>query len=307
LHELRLRQGKRFRSWYRNVRFVARKKPKFILALVRRSLLLVIENEQRRANMSKVNRLAAERKEKIREYVRRDGVARIEDLCRDLEVSPATVRRDLAELHRSGALRRVHGGAIGGTGSLAEPLFEDKTATAEKEKGRIARQALTLIKPADCVFLDGGSTVLALARLLKDRPSLTVATNSLRVAELFADSGPQTVLLGGELRRISQTFVGPLSAPLMRQLHPDIAFLGALGVSAQAGMTTTDPREALTKSIVLEQARQAILLAHGEKIGQVSFVKFGELRCLSALVTDKSAPPAERNRIARKGTRVLVA
>ncbi len=256
--------------------------------------------------MSK-NVLSVERKERIRQAVQHRGAVHLEDLCEELGVSQATVRRDLAVLDRAGLVRRVHGGAVGVGGSMAEPGFEDKTAMAAAEKRRIAQKALAMVEPEMTVFLDGGSTVLALAALLKDMPTLTVATNSMRVAELFADSGPQTIMLGGELRRISQTFVGPLSAPLIEQLHPDLAFFGALGVSANAGMTTTDPREALTKRLALANARKSVLLADGAKVGRVSFVKFGDTGALDALVTDAGASEGELESIARTGARVVVA
>ena len=69
-------------------------------------------------------------------------------------------------MERSGAIRRVHGGAVSVESRLEEPLFEDKTALAVREKRRIAEAALAFIEPGDTIYLDGGSTVLELARLL---------------------------------------------------------------------------------------------------------------------------------------------
>lgn len=249
--------------------------------------------------------LAARRHARIAEILRRDRTAHVNELCATLAVSPATVRRDLLSMEQRGRLHRVHGGAVCVEGRLEEPLFDDKAALAEREKRRIARAALEFVRPTDSVFLDGGSTVLALARLLSEMPEVTVLTNSLRVAALFSGNGPRTIVVGGELRRRSQTFVGPLTEPLLRQLHVDIAFLGTMGLSAKEGMTTTDPREAQTKSLVMTLAQRVVLLVDGTKVGKVSFVRFGSFADLDTLITDAGADRRILNRLRRAGIAVV--
>src|SRR5438093_4155801 len=115
--------------------------------------------------------LAPQRLDNLRALIRQSGVSRLDDLCRQLKVSPATVRRDLDQLERTGAIRRVHGGAVSVDSRLDEPLFDDKTSIASREKQRIAEAALQFIQNDETIYLDGGSTVLALARLLRDRPN----------------------------------------------------------------------------------------------------------------------------------------
>src|SRR5512136_656502 len=127
--------------------------------------------------------LAPQRWDNLRALIRDRGVIRIEDLCRELKVSPATVRRDLDQLEQGGAIRRVHGGAVSVEGRMDEPLFADKTSLAAREKRRIAEAALAFVEPDDTIYLDGGSTVLELARLLRDRTNLTVVTNSLHAVQ----------------------------------------------------------------------------------------------------------------------------
>jgi DeoR/GlpR family transcriptional regulator of sugar metabolism len=221
-------------------------------------------------------------------------------------VSPATVRRDLCYLEQRGQVQRVHGGAVSVDGQVDEPLFDDKTALAAAEKQRIAETARSFVKPGDSIFLDGGSTVLALARLLGDQPRLTVLTNSLRVAALLAGEGPDLILTGGELRRLSQTFVGPLTRPLVEQLRVDTAFMGTVGITAAEGLTTTDAREAFTKELVMAHARQVVLMADSSKIGRVSLVRFGTVDELDVLITDRSAK-SDSLRELRKKTKVISA
>ena len=78
--------------------------------------------------------MAAARWDSLRALIRQQGVIRIEELCRQLAVSPATVRRDLDQLERGGAIRRVHGGAVSVESRLDEPLFDDKASRAAREK-----------------------------------------------------------------------------------------------------------------------------------------------------------------------------
>jgi DeoR family fructose operon transcriptional repressor len=249
--------------------------------------------------------LAAERAERILEILKERHVIRVDELGRSLGVSPATVRRDLEELDHRGQVQRVHGGAVRVEGSLDEPGFEDKAAQSAREKQRIAEAALAYVKPGDSIFLDGGSTILGLARLVATMSRLTVVTNSLRVAATLAGGGPRTILTGGELRRLSQTFVGALSRPLIEQLHVDTAFMGTIGLSVAEELTTTDPGEAQTKSLVIAQSRQVVLLADSTKIGKASFVKFAALKEIDAFITDSRAQARDVRELKKSGMNVI--
>lgn len=230
--------------------------------------------------------LAPKRLERLRRILTQDQVVRVDELTAQLGVSPATIRRDLDELESLGDVRRVHGGAVNTGSRLEEPLFDDKTSLAAREKHRIAEAALKYIKPNDTVFLDGGSTVLELARLLKDRSNITIVTNSLRATAELAGRGPRLILVGGELRRLSQTSVGPLTRLLIEELHIDKAFMGTMGLSLEGGLTTTDPGEAYTKELVMEHAREVILLADHSKAHKISFTRSGRLEKVRVLITD---------------------
>lgn len=249
--------------------------------------------------------LAPARQTRLRDFVRQNGSARVEDICRELGISPATARRDLEELETRGQLRRVHGGAVSVESRLEEPLFDDKTALAAREKRRIAEHALSLIKAGDTIYLDGGSTVLELARLLAERTDVTVVTNSLRAAIELSGRGPRLILLGGELRRLSQTVVGPLTPNLLEELHFSIAFMGTMGVSEKEGLTTSDPGEAFTKRLAMQRARRVVLLADSGKVGQVAFAHAGRLADVHLFITDEHLKPEHARLIRKKGPHVV--
>jgi len=249
--------------------------------------------------------LAPQRWDALRALIRERGVIRVEDLCRELRVSAATVRRDLDELERRGAIRRVHGGAVSVESRLDEPLFADKRSLAAREKRRIAEAAAGMVGSGDTIYLDGGSTVLELARLLRDRTNLTVVTNSLQAALELSGRGPRLILIGGELRRLSQTLVGPLTRLLLGELHLDKAFMGTIGFALEEGLTTTDPSEAFTKQLVMRQARQVILLADSSKAGKVSFARAGSWNEVHVVITDRQVDGAFARALVKKGPKLL--
>jgi len=232
--------------------------------------------------------LTAEREHRILQLLKGQRVVSVAELSRDLDVSEATVRRDLQELAKKGSLVRVRGGAALGEDSRAEPLFADKEGKQTSEKERIARRALDLIEDHDTIYLDGGSTVLALARLLDERVGLTIVTNSLTAASELMESNHHLILVGGEFRAISRTLVGPLTEPIISSLNVDKAFMGTIGFVAADGLMTTDPSEAFTKTEIMKRSNRVILLADHTKLGKRSLAR-SEGR-IHALVTDSIDP-----------------
>jgi len=211
------------------------------------------------------------------------------ELSAQLNVSEATIRRDLHKLETVGKLKRTHGGATLTDIFRSEPVFNDKRSLNPTAKDQIALAALELIDDGDRVYLDGGSTVLALARLLGRRRELTIVTNSLIAAAELMDTDHRLILVGGEFRAISRTLVGPLTAPLINSLHVDKAFMGTIGFTLEQGMTTTEPSEAFVKEQVMQRANQVVLLADSSKIGVSSFARSGSLKDIDVVITEEAS------------------
>ena len=251
--------------------------------------------------------LAARRRQRLVALVEARGSARLEELSAALGVSTATVRRDLDAVTAGGRLRRVHGGAVAADQAADEPQFDVKAGAAAAEKERIAAAAVQLLKPSDTIYLDSGSTVLALARLLHGWDRLTVVTNSLPVATELAGRGPRVIVIGGELRARSRAIVGPMTRHVLEQLHVDRAVMGTYALSLEDGLTTTDPSEAYTKSLVLTRAEQVILLADSSKLGARSFAASGDLGQIDVLVTDSAIDAGTARKLTQRGIRVVTA
>lgn len=251
--------------------------------------------------------LAAQRLAQIRQHLHRDHAVHLDALAEQLGVSVATVRRDLDALEKQGEAKRVHGGAVLSGSDYAEPVFDEKAARLGDEKDRIAARAAQLVESSETIFLDGGSTILALARLLREHQGLTIVTNSLRAALELSGGGPTVVVVGGRLRRISQTMVGSLTRHTLDSLHFDKAFMGTLGFSLSGGMTTTDADEAFTKELVLRRSAEVILLADHTKVGTDSFARSGGVQDVHKLITDSQADPAVLRELTEAGLQIIQA
>lgn len=250
--------------------------------------------------------MTAEREQRILELLRGGAVLPVGRLASEMGVSEATVRRDLQSMHERGLLHRVRGGAALRATEREEPLFDDKESRNPEAKRRIAERALALIEDHDVIYLDGGSTLLMLARLLDQRKDLTIVTNSLMAAAALMTMPHKLILVGGEFRALSRTLVGPLTASVIQSVRVDKAFMGTIGFTLDDGMTTTDPGEAFTKEQVMRRANQVVLLADGSKLGRPSFARSAGVDEINVLVTDAMTPEFQKE-LEQRGVEVLVA
>lgn len=250
--------------------------------------------------------LPTERENRILELLAGNQGRSIHELAAALDVSMATVRRDLAEMENRRLLTRVRGGATLTPARRIEPLFAAKETENREAKERIARAALGMVEDHDVLYLDGGSTVLMLARLLPQCRDLTIVTNSLMAASALMECGHRLILVGGEYRALARTLVGPLSAHVIRAINVTKAFMGTIGLTVAEGMTTTDVNEAFTKEQIMKRANKVILLADHTKIGVPSFARSGSVDDIDVLVTDR-VDTGFRDEFESRGIEVVVA
>src|SRR5437762_2056441 len=188
----------------------------------------------------------AERLSTILERLSVGGSVGVADIASDLDVSAATVRRDLHLLESQRLLARTHGGAVA-QGVLYELPLRYKGARHQEEKLRIAREAASRVSDGEAIGLTGGTTTTEVARVLVERQRLTVVTNALNIAsELAVRPNLKLVVTGGVARAESYELVGPIAEASLDGINLDVVFLGADGISAEAGLTTHHEVEAHT-------------------------------------------------------------
>ncbi len=245
---------------------------------------------------------ATERRELIERVLLEEARVSVTELAERLGVTTETVRRDLAVLEQAGALRRVHGGAVApDRGSAAEADLRDRQRRAGAAKNAIATRALDGLGRSftGSMLLDAGTTTGAVAELLPARfgdGSVHVVTHSVVLAaELTAAGFSELTTVGGRVRGVTGAAVGAGTVAAIDALRPDVALLGANGLSAAFGASTPHPEEADVKRAILRAARRVILLADASKFDEESLQRFARLDELDVLVTDR-APGGELGR-----------
>lgn len=237
--------------------------------------------------------LAEERFAQILDLLSEKRSATVQELCEALNASESTIRRDLTELDRLGKLNKVHGGAtLPDSQFLAEePTMDAKQSLAIAEKRAIAKAAATLIRPQDFVYIDAGTTTLALVQVLSGSAlEAHYVTNGIAHARLLAQKGCKVFVPGGMLRPNTEAIVGAAAVASLQAYNFTKAFLGANGVDLQAGFTTPDPEEAVVKATAVRRARESWFLADSTKFARVYPAVITELRG-GAILTDRCPSP----------------
>jgi DeoR family transcriptional regulator of aga operon len=231
------------------------------------------------------------------------GVA---DLASELDVSAATIRRDLVLLEEQQLLTRTHGGARA-NGLLYELPMRYRGGRRQDEKLRIAQAVARLVTDDDkSVALSGGTTTTEVARVLAQRVGLKVVTNAVNIAsELSVRPQIGLVVCGGSVRPESYELVGPIADAALAGISVDVTVLGADGVSVAGGVTTHDEVEAATNGAMARCAQRLIIAADGSKVGRRAFARIVDMTAVTQLVTDSGADERELEAIAELGVRVV--
>jgi DeoR family fructose operon transcriptional repressor len=254
---------------------------------------------------------ATERREVIERVLLEEARVSVTALAERLGVTTETVRRDLAVLEEHGALRRVHGGAVAADrGSAAEVDLRERMTRGGAAKSAIARRALEGLGRnfTGSVMLDAGTTTGALAELLPGRTGIQVVTHSVVLAAGLTAAGyTDLTAIGGRIRGATGAAVGASTVAAIASLRPDVAFVGANGLSAGFGASTPDPEEADVKRAVVRAARRTILLADRSKFDVESLRRFAALDELDVLVTDQAPGGALAEELAASDVEVWIA
>ncbi|SEJ32027.1 transcriptional regulator, DeoR family [Deinococcus reticulitermitis] len=236
--------------------------------------------------------LAEERLSRILELLAERGTLRTTAITEALGVSGATTRRDLDTLAERGLITKLHGGA-----SLAsqDQQYRERAATAQDAKSRLAQAALALIAPGQTVYLDAGTTALALARALKRTPHLTrtlrVVTHGLDVAYELNGECPLYVV-GGEVYGSTFSLTGPDALDTVARYRYDLFFVGCTSIDPASGPTNSNLIEARQKAAIMARSGSTVLIADSAKWGQAGFATFACFQELRAWVTDRATPAA---------------
>jgi len=231
----------------------------------------------------------------------------LETLCRELDASESSVRRDLDDLEEQGVLKRVYGGAVpvqpGASGAFD---FTVESGRFSNEKSRIAKLTAGLIHDGETVILDGGSTVAAVAGELASK-SLHIVTNSLPIAEtLEARRNIELTLTGGYLDPRIRVMLGPLCEQMLSLIRADVLIMG-IGSVSEAGFSNNNTLVVGSEQKMIEIANRVIIVADHTKFGRSAMIPVAQLSAADTVVSDTELAPEYVEMLRGNGIELLLA
>jgi DeoR family fructose operon transcriptional repressor len=234
---------------------------------------------------------AEERRQRILSMLSTRGRVRISELVTLMNVSEPTIRKDLSALEAQRLLRRTHGGAIAIRPQFV-PAIDDRSAVNGDAKDLIAKACLEEIAPGDSIYLDSGTTVQRIADMVEQK-HVNVLTNALGVATALAEKPTvRHTLLGGSVRPLGGTLVGPIAIDTLSRFTVDVAFISASGF-AEDGISVADVADAQVKQAAIERARRVIVPIDSSKFGVNDFVTVCALSRIDMVITEAATEEIE--------------
>ncbi len=224
------------------------------------------------------------------------------------DVSSMTLRRDIEYFEKHGEAIKVRGGArsMKFITTSMEAAFSKRLMENTVEKERVARRASSMIETGRSVFLDSGTTMLALAKILPDERVTVVTTGPNVALELIKKSRPMVYVIGGMLNRDNISVVGGAAMEYVDSVNVDIAFIVPSGLSA-GGVSSGNYTECELKKKIIEKARQIVLVVTNAKVDKMlpyNVCGFGDV---DVLITDSPLPGDIAAECEKSGVKIIVA
>lgn len=206
-------------------------------------------------------------------------------LCTEINVSEDTIRRDLQELSDEGKVIKVHGGAL--SHSFNKVYFSTNGVYSQPEKKVIAQKAIALINNGMFILTSGGTTILELARSLPPQLKATFMSGSIpAILEYMHHPNIEVIMIGDRISKNSKITVGSEAIAKIKQMKPDICFLGTNAIDIEHGITDNDWEVVQLKKAMIESSKMVVCLTIAEKINSVQPIHVCELKDINMLITE---------------------
>ena len=262
--------------------------------------------------MSRQGRLDA-----LLELVVESGEIAVDDASVQLQVSVATIRRDLDTLAERQLVNRTHGGATATAGSFSLPISY-RIAKAGESKQRIAAYASSLVSRHQVIGINGGTTTTEISRALAanpefapsepgEQPALTIVTNALNIAtELTVRHQIKIVVTGGVARPQSYELTGPYAEVVLNEVMIDIAFLGVESFNLESGAGARHEDEARVNRQIAARAKKVIVVTDSSKFERSSFAVISPVSDIDMIITDSGLSPKIIKELEKGGVEVVI-
>ena len=251
-----------------------------------------------------------ERWHAIVRLVRERGLVAVRDLTRETGASSASIRRDLAKLEESGAVRRVHGGAELGPASRQQELgtraFDVSRTLNLAPKRAIAEAAAALCVDGQSIIINAGSTTFEMVEPLAKR-QLNILTNSFPIAQALMSRGRSRVIVpGGEIYRKQAIILSPFDDDAIQHYAADTMFMSCASIGPM-GVIEGDPLIARAESKLLARAQKLVVLVDASKFEPRGAIVVCPLSRVSTVITDEAVTPQSVDMLSSAGIEVVIA
>jgi DeoR family transcriptional regulator of aga operon len=249
----------------------------------------------------------AERHKLILDRLQRAGFVSVAELSKEMEVTMATVRKDLKILEEKGLLFRAHGSATPIYPYVNDRPVNEKQLVHVEEKQAIANKAIEFISENEAIIIGSGTTVVAFAQAIPKKFPLTVLTAAMNVSMALMDSPEiEIVQLGGVVRKSSSSVVGHYAEEMMGNFACSQLFLSVDGISLDYGLTTSNMMEAHLNTRMIRSVPRTVVLVDSSKFGKKGFGKICDLKDIHIVITDKGLSSHYVHKLEEKGIEVIV-
>ena len=227
------------------------------------------------------------RREKLAALIERHRYLPIGELCRRLDVSEATARRDLAALASRNKVKRTHGGALAEFNERF-PSFRERQASGARSKAKVARKAVGFLKPGGTYFLDSWTTIFALAEAFREAPvsPMTIVTSNIPVGELLSSIPELSVYLtAGQILGRQSVLLGETARRSLEFWSFDLAFLSAEAAN-QDGIWNSQDSIVQQQLVAVRRSTHAVYCLDSSKIGAEAPFLLKKWRDVDFLLTD---------------------
>lgn len=206
-------------------------------------------------------------------------------LCTEINVSEDTIRRDLQELAEEGKVIKVHGGAL--SHSFNHVYFPSNGVYSQSNKRKIAQKAIGLIENGMFVLTSGGTTIIEMARLLPPQLKATFISGSIpAILEYMHHPNIEVILIGDRISKSSKITIGTEAIAKIKQMKPDLCFLGTNAIDAEHGITDNDWDVVQLKKAMIDASKKVVCLTIAEKMNSVQPIRVCHLNEIDMLITE---------------------
>lgn len=230
-----------------------------------------------------------QRRYEIYETIKKEKTIEVMTLAKKYDVSNMTIRRDLDVLENQGLITKNYGGATLNESISSEPSFEIKEGVCQSDKKNIAIYASSLIQDGDSIYLDCGTTCLELFKRIHHK-KITIFTNFWKILQYVdRNTKAKIIMAPGTYNPVTQAAISEITIAFFKNYSIDKAFISALGIDKDFGLSIPSMEDAEVKKAVLQVSQKKFCMMDHTKFNKKYMSKIEDIQNFDSIITDEKA------------------